>query len=379
MFAVQAVRDHAARIIAAALAAALALALAPALSGCAGSEASRRYSRDQVQASLKRLETPGLLVGEFTLAPTPVLDGDTIRVEGLDSTLRLLALDAEETIKDAQSRREVGGDWATYTRNKRGQSPRPKKFGTPMGEEAKVFAKHFFDGVDRVRLERDHPKEIRDLYGRYLAYAFVRKNGRWVNYNLEAVRAGMSPYFTKYSYSRRFHDQFVAAEKEARAARRGIWDPTKRTYPDYDERKAWWDARGRFIRMFEQDAQGRDDFIELTQWDSLARIEKSKGREVTVLGAVGRVFRGDRGPSRVMLSRQRSSDLAIIFFDKDVFASSGIASYAGEFVRVSGVVSEYTNKYTHRRQLQLIVNLPSQVVLSDVPGVKNAAQAAARH
>jgi hypothetical protein len=230
-----------------------------------------------------------------------------------------------------------------------------------------------------VRLERDHPKEIRDLFGRYLAYAFIRKNGRWLNYNLEAVRAGMSPYFTKYSYSRRFHDEFVAAEKDARAAQRGIWNPNVRSYKDYEERKAWWDARGRFIRMFEQDAQGREDFIELTQWDSLARIEKKMGREVTVLGAVGRIIRGDRGPSRVMLSRQRTSDLALIFFDKDVFASSGIAAYAGEFVRVSGVVSEYTNKYTGRRQLQLIVNLPSQVALSDVPGVRRSAQAAARH
>ena len=373
MFAVPASRETVARMLAAALAAAL------AVSGCSGSPAARRYSREQVQQSLKRLETPGLLIGEFTLAPTPVLDGDTIRVEGLDSTLRLLALDAEETIKDAQSRREVDGDWATYTKNKRGQSPRPKKFGTPMGEEAKKFAKHFFDGVDRVRLERDHPKEIRDLFGRYLAYAFIRKNGRWLNYNLEAVRAGMSPYFTKYSYSRRFHDEFVAAEKDARAAQRGIWNPNVRSYKDYEERKAWWDARGRFIRMFEQDAQGREDFIELTQWDSLARIEKKMGREVTVLGAVGRIIRGDRGPSRVMLSRQRTSDLALIFFDKDVFASSGIAAYAGEFVRVSGVVSEYTNKYTGRRQLQLIVNLPSQVALSDVPGVRRSAQAAARH
>jgi hypothetical protein len=69
--------------------------------------------------------------------------------------------------------------------------------------------------------------------------------------------------------------------------------------------------------------------------------------------------------------------VALVFFDKDVFASSGIASYQGEFVRVSGVVSEHTGR-NHRRQLQLIVNLPSQVVVSDVPGIRNPVQAAAR-
>jgi endonuclease YncB( thermonuclease family) len=362
------------------LARAIALAVATvtglAAGACAETSESRRYSRARVQESLARLETPGMLIGEFALADEPVLDGDTIRVEGLDSTLRLIGLDAEETIKDERSRREVEEDWPKYLESRRGRARHPVKSGTPMGEEAKRFAKHFFDGIDRVRLERDDPKELRDRYDRYLAYAFVRKGGRWVNYNVEAVRAGMSPYFTKYSYSRRFHDEFAAAEKEARAARRGIWNPNAQSYRDYAERKAWWDARAEFIRGFERDAQGRDDFIILTQWDSLARLNKKVGQEVTLLGTVGRVIRGDRGPTRVLLSRRRFGDLALVFFDKDVFASCGIARYEGEFVRVSGVVSEYHNRHNHRRQLQLIVSVPSQVVLSDVPGLAAPVQAA---
>ena len=49
-----------------------------------------------------------------------------------------------------------------------------------------------------------------------MAYAFAEKNGVWVNYNIEAVRAGMTPYFSKYGFSRRFHKEFLAAEEEAK-------------------------------------------------------------------------------------------------------------------------------------------------------------------
>ena len=362
------------RLTAAAALAAIALA-----SSCAPSRQAQRYSRERVQASLKRLETPGLVLGEFALAGKPVIDGDTVRVEGLDSTLRLLALDCEETLKDEQSRRDVEDDWPKYLKDKRGDRKHPVKAGTPLGEEAKKFAIQFFSGVRTVRLERDHPKEIRDRYDRYLAYVFVERGGRWVNYNVEAVRAGMSPYFTKYSYSRRFHDDFVRAEKEARDAKRGIWRPGAQAYQDYAERKAWWDARAEFIKAFERDAQGRDDFIELTHWDSMRAIEKKLGQEITVLGTVSRIALGDRGPTRVMLGRRMFNDFTIVFFDKDVFASSGIDRYEGEFVRVTGVVNEYKNKYTSKRQLQVIVSLPSQVVGSEIPGLEKPVQAAASH
>jgi endonuclease YncB( thermonuclease family) len=352
-------------------------ALATASTSCAPSRQAQRYSRDKVQTSLKRLETPGLVLGEFALAGKPVLDGDTIRVEGLDSTMRLLALDCEETLKDEQSRRDVEDDWPKYLIDKRHGGKHPVKAGTPMGEEAKKYAIKFFEGVRTVRLERDHPKEIRDRYDRYLAYVVVQRGGKWVNYNVEAVRAGMSPYFTKYSYSRRFHDEFVAAEKEAREAKRGIWRPGAQAYQDYAERKAWWDARAEFIKAFERDASGRSDFIELTHWDSIRSIEKNLGQEITVLGTVSRIALGDRGPTRVMLGRRMFSDFTIVFFDKDVFASSGIDRYEGEFVRVTGVVNEYKNKYTNKRQLQVIVSLPSQVVGSEIPGLDKPVQAAA--
>jgi hypothetical protein len=239
-----------------------------------------------------------------------------------------------------------------------------------MGEAAREFAKDFLAGVKTVRLERDHPREVRGRFARFLAYVLVYKNGRWLNYNIEAVRAGMSPYFTKYSYSRRFHREFVAAEKEARAARRGIWNPRAQAYRDYEERIAWWNARAEFVKTFEQEAAGREDHIVLTHWDAMRRIEAQVGKEVTVLATVSQIRRGENAPTRVMLSRTLFNDFPAVFFDDEVFEQSGLAQYKGEYVALTGVVNVYENKYTRKRQLQILVSLPSQVALSPVPGIQ---------
>lgn len=345
----------------------LVLAVAAALVVACGGPEATRYTRKQAQESLGKLETPGVVIGEFRLSK--VVDGDTIRVDGLDSALRLLALDTEETFKSDKDRRLFESGWDRYLALKRGESKHPTKAATPMGEEAKAWAKAFFDGAARVRLERDNPREIRDRYGRYLAYVFALKDGQWVNFNVECVRAGMSPYFSKYGYSRRYHLEFVEAEREARQARRGIWDPTKMAYPDYDERKVWWTARAEFIAEFDRRAKGRTDHVSLTDFDAMKRIEQAVGEEITVLGTVGEVRLGDRGPTKVMLSRKMFGDFPIVFFDKDVFTSTGLARWRGEFVMVRGVVAVYENKHTKRKQLQIVVDRPGQVMLSDVPGL----------
>jgi endonuclease YncB( thermonuclease family) len=344
----------------------VALTAASLLAACPPDRPSR-YQRKQVQESLKKLGAPGLTIGEFHL--TKVTDGDTIRVDGLDSALRLVGLDAEETFKSDHDRRAAETDFAAYLKAKRGESKHPVKAASPLGEAAKEYAKQFFHGHTRVRLERDDARELRDRYDRYLAYVFVEKNGVWVNYNVECVRAGMSPYFTKYGYSRRFHDDFAAAEQEARAARRGIWDPALPHYPDYDERKVWWDARGDFIARYQRQVDADPTFIVLTHWDAMRRIEENVGKEVSILATVGDVRLGDRGPTKVTLSRKMFGDFPLVFFDKDVFASSGIQAWKGEFVVVKGVVTMYQNKHTKRKQLQIVIDRPGQIILSPIPGL----------
>ncbi|MCA9679218.1 MAG: thermonuclease family protein [Myxococcales bacterium] len=349
------------------VAAAVASLAGLSLVACGPPEGAARYGRKQAQTTLSKLEAPGVVIGEFGL--TKIIDGDTVGVDGLDSSLRLLGIDTEETYKNQADRLASDADFVKYLADKRAGHSRPVKAATPLGEDAKTWAKHFFAGVDKVRLERDNPRQIRGRYNRYLAYVFAFKNGQWVNYNVEAVRAGMSPYFTKYGYSRRFHQEFVDAEREAKAAHLGIWDPTKLHYPDYAERKPWWTARAEFVAEFERQAEGRDDYIDLTDFDSLRRIEAAVGKEVTVMSTVGEVRLGDRGPTKVMLSRRMFGDFPLVFFDKDVFASTGIARWKGEFVMVRGVVAVYENKHNGKKQLQIIVDRPGQVTLSPLPGL----------
>jgi len=343
------------------------LAAAAVTFGACTPVGGERYTRKQAQKSLKKLETPGLVLGEFRL--TAVVDGDTVKVDGLDSSLRLLGLDAEETFKNENDRRAVEASFEQYLKDKRGNGKRPVKVATPMGEVAKQWAKQWFDGVTTVRIERDHPAEIRDRYDRYLAYVFAQKNGRWLNFNVECVRAGMSPYFGKYGYSRRFHNELVAAQDEARNNKRGIWQPGAKASPDYEERFAWWNARGAFVETFRKAAEGKPNYIDITHWDALQRLEEYVGKEVHVLGTVGDVRIGERGPTRVTLSRKMNSDFPLIFFDKDVLGTSGVGEWRGEFVEVVGVPTIYTNKHTGKKQLQIQIDRASQIKLSQVPGL----------
>jgi endonuclease YncB( thermonuclease family) len=341
----------------------LALALVALGSACGQTKAQRRYSKNEVKASLTRLEQVGLVIGEFPITgASAVIDGDTIRVKGLDSSLRLLALDTEETFKTAAERNAFAKGWEVYKKEMQGASDRPVKLATPLGEEAKKFGMAFFEGASQVRLERDHPGEIRDYFGRYLAYVMVEKDGRWVNYNLEIVRVGLSPYYTKYGRSRRFHKEFLEAQQQAREAQLGIWDPKKHGYGDYDTRLAWWNKRAETIHRFEKEMEENDRHVVLTRWDALLSLEQRLGQEVVILGSVGEIRLGDRGPTVVKLSRSRQNDFDVVFFDKDVFMASGIQHAKGEYVRVRGVVKKYRNQFTGQDKLQIVVSLPGQVL-----------------
>jgi endonuclease YncB( thermonuclease family) len=346
------------------------------LAAACASEPQGRYDRDQLAATLAdpKLE-PGIVVGDFVLKDPGIVDGDTIKVEGLEGSLRLLGLDAEETFKSDADRRAYDEGFETYYAKKREGHSGPVKVATPLGTDAKHFAEEFFEGVRTIRIERDHPKELRDRYDRMLAYVLVEKDGRWLNYNVECVRAGMSPYFSKYGYSRRFHAEFVAAQDEARAAERGIWDPKLEHYPDYEQRLRWWDARAEVVAAFEEEAAGRDNWIALTNWDAMDRLAELEGEEVVILSTVGDVRpREGKRPARVMLSRRMFSDVPLIFFDDEVLARSRIEDAKGEYVRVQGTVSRYVfsskrsrvrKEQEPRSQLQIQIRRPEQVAFVD--------------
>ncbi len=344
--------------------AALFLSALLALVACQAPHSARRFTRDETSAVLKRLEVVSLELGEFPIeGSNAVIDGDTIRVKGLSSSLRLLAIDAEETFKHADERAAFAAGWDGYKKQMRNGSPRPVKFATPLGEDGKKFAQAFFDGVDSVRIERDHPGEIRDYYNRYLAYVFAKKDGQWVNFNVEIVRAGLSPYFVKYGRSRRFHQEFLEAQQQAQEAKIGIWAPGKMHYDDYPERLKWWGEREQSIARFEKAmVEKPEQYVALTRWDALLKLEQKVGQSVTILGAVTEVHFGEQGPSVVRLSRNRGNDFEVIFFDRDVLLASGVQYKKGEYVQVRGTVNKYRDTYRNLDKLQLVVSLPGQVL-----------------
>ena len=165
-----------------------------------------------------------LVLGTYKLASGGVVDGDTIRVKGERRALRLLALDTEELTYSVKGHQLelMRTDFKAYVKRMTSGYRMPAKFGTPMGEAAKTWARNFFSGAKELRLEGDTPGEAVGTYGRLLCYvwAFFADGKPPKQYNLEAIRAGMSPYFIKYGRSRRFD-----AASEASGARTGSTTP----------------------------------------------------------------------------------------------------------------------------------------------------------
>jgi micrococcal nuclease len=118
-----------------------------------------------------------------------VADGDTVRVEyrGKREWVRLLRIDTPE-------RDEAG-------------------YG-----EARDALRGLVEGREVTLVFEDPGIEERDVHGRLLGYLF--RDGE--NLNVEMIRAGWSPFWTRYGEGR-FAEEFRRAEGEAREAGRGLW------------------------------------------------------------------------------------------------------------------------------------------------------------
>ena len=65
-------------------------ALALCGAACNQTKSARRYTRDEAASLLKRLEVVSTDLGEFPIdGASSVIDGDTIRVKGLQSSMGL--------------------------------------------------------------------------------------------------------------------------------------------------------------------------------------------------------------------------------------------------------------------------------------------------
>ena len=90
-----------------------------------------------------------------------------------------------------------------------------------------------------VNLEFEGP--LRGRYGRLLAYVFVEG----VNFNLELVRKGLSPYYTKYGLSQKYDQEFREAERYAREHKLNIWGDPELTKKYLKLKSKWGQYRSK--------------------------------------------------------------------------------------------------------------------------------------
>ncbi|HEV8113836.1 MAG TPA: thermonuclease family protein [Planctomycetota bacterium] len=229
-----------------------------------------------------------------------VVDADTIHVRrgGAIEKLRLLCVDAEERLG-------------------KGHSSTPTKPQTVFGEECALWAEKLFAGLQKdgapvkVGLVFPGGVEKRDVYGRLLCHVLLPDG---TNYELLLVQVGRSPYFNKYGNDLLDHEAFQAAQRSARAAKLGIWNPATNqpTTPGapaakrpYAELLAWWNARATAVDDWRRRSAAEPDKVaDAEDKTSLERATRS-GTEVDVFGEVDRVFEEKSGDQTVLF---RTSD-----------------------------------------------------------------------
>jgi micrococcal nuclease len=204
------------------------------------------------------------------------VDGDTVRVlvEGRSEALRLLALDTEES------------------------RPGGAKPMTPWGRAASDHAAELFTRGRMVTLEFEGNEPVveclqryRDNFGRLLVLVHV--DG--LNFSEHMIAEGYSPYFNKYGHARfaEHHQAFVAAERRAQAARRGIWDQVAvngSEQRNYANLGAWWSLRAAIIDDYRRTCAGGAAILN-SRLDHAEIIERARNGEETVVFSELATFR----------------------------------------------------------------------------------------
>ncbi len=243
------------------------------------------------------LRTEAGLRSEAAAEVVRVVDGDTleVRLDGELVSLRLSSVDTEEKIAGRASL----------------ASTKPE---TVFGEETAQWARAFFaDLGPAARVGLAFPEGRRtDAYGRLLCHVIL-PDGR--DFNLLLVELGKSPYFNKYGNSPVAHGAFVRAQAEARAARRGIWDPaTNRARSPgapsavrpYERLLPWWDARAAAIDAFRARAAAEPErWLSAEDPAALARGFERGRRDpalrVTVFATIERFYEEPDGSLTALL------------------------------------------------------------------------------
>ena len=151
-------------------------------------------------AGIGMLPTPypvEIFSGDPAFPVLKVIDGDTVEIQynGNLTKVRLIGVDTPETVH-------------------------PNKPVQVFGKEASAFTRNLLLG-ESVYLRFD--REMRDKYGRLLAYLYRAPDGLFVN--LEIVRQGYGHAYTRYPFNHL--ELFQHYEHRAQKARKGMWDSAK--------------------------------------------------------------------------------------------------------------------------------------------------------
>ena len=125
-----------------------------------------------------------------------VVDGDTVvlRIDGRQERVRLIGMNTPESVD-------------------------PRRPVECLGKEASKKAAEILTPGLAVRTEADPTQDVRDRNGRLLLYLWTPDG---VLFNEQMISLGYANEYT-FAAPYRFQARFKAAEREARAAKRGLW------------------------------------------------------------------------------------------------------------------------------------------------------------
>ena len=288
-----------------------------------------------------------LVLGTFRISK--VVDGDTFKFENMDGSSRLLGIDTEETFKTDDAERktaEIEANWDEYYKFEKGDSKMPVKTNSPLGYEAMVWAQEYLKDVEFARLEKEDENRSLDIFGRYLVYMFVEKDGKEVNYNVECVRLGYSPYFNKYGNSKKYHQDFLEAQEYAMSNKLGIWDPEKKHYPDYEERILWWNKRAEQLENYESKYSGNENYFNLADDSDYKRLGENVGKEIIVFGNISDVLT-KKFPYLLRIPHTKNETFEVVVFEENIniLDEIDIESKKEYYTFIKGILKEYKGRY----------------------------------
>jgi endonuclease YncB( thermonuclease family) len=304
-----------------------------------------------------QVKDSSLVVGNFIV--TKVVDGDTFKFKNLGKSTRLLCIDTEETFKSKNAKErteEIAADWLNYYKQQKGKSTYPVKQDSPFGYDTWQWAREFMEDADSVRLEKDDNVRVIDVYDRYLVYVIVYKKGKEINYNLECVKTGHSPYFNKYGNSRRWHKEFTEAQEYAQKNKLGIWNSKSKCYPDYKDRIDWWNKRAKQIDSYESKFLNKENYFNLLNDDDFNKLNEFVDKEVTIFGSIGEI-RIKKYPYIVRFSHSRTQGVDLVFFEDkaDIFNAINFDEYKEYYSYAKGKLKKRNGRF------QIIIESPKQM------------------